>query len=130
MLLFGHRFIESPRFYHIDDIEAIAHTPSNSLLFVVFSETNLDIIDHCRKNSLSFAAEAASLREVIYAENLGASYIIVEEELAQEAQKAAETYLFDAKILCRIEEESMIEEIAQKGVDGVLFHEAIVKISR
>lgn len=129
MLLFGHRFIESPRFYHVDDIETIANTPSNSLLFIEFKESNLDIIKHCHSNNLNYAIEAASLREVIYAENLGAAYIVVEEELAQDAQKAAETYLFDAKILCRIEEEDMIEEIAEKGVDGVIFHEAIVKIS-
>jgi hypothetical protein len=129
MLLFGHRFIESPRFYHIDDVEAIAHTPANSLLFIEFSETNLDIIDLCRTNNLNYAIEAATLREVIYAANFGAAYIVVEEELAQEAQKIAETYLFDAKILCRIEEESAIEEIAEQGIDGVIFAEAIVKIS-
>lgn len=129
MLLFGHRFIESPRFYHVDDIEAISHTPANSLLFIEFSETNLDIFAHCRNNGLNFVVEAATLREVIYAENLGASFIVVEEELAQDAQKAAETYLFDAKILCRVEEEDMIEESAEKGIDGVIFAEAVVKIS-
>jgi hypothetical protein len=129
MLLFGHRFIDSPRFYHIDDVNAIAHTPANAMLYIVFSETNLDIISHCRENSLRFALEVANLREVIYGENLGAAFIVVEEDLAKTAQKTAETYLFDAKILCRIDEEEMIEEIAQQGIDGVLFGEAVVKIT-
>lgn len=129
MLLFGHRFIESPRLYHIDDVDAIAHTPANSTLYVTFSETNLDILAHCRENGLRFALEVESLREVIYAESLGASYIVVEEELAKLAQKTAETYLFDAKILCRIDDEDMIEEIALQGIDGAIFAEAVVKIS-
>lgn len=129
MLLFGHRFIDSPRLYHIDDVDAISHTPANSTLYITFSETNLDIISHCRKNGLRFALEVENLREVIYAENLDAAFIVVEEELAKLAQKTAETYLFDAKILCRIEEEEMIEEIALQGIDGVLFGEAVVKIT-
>lgn len=129
MLLFGHRFIDSPRFYHIDDVDTIAHTPANSTLFIEFSEPNLDIVSHCKENGLSFAMEVATLREVIYAENLGASAIIVEAELAKSAQDVAEKYLFDAKILCRIEEEDQIEEIALEGIDGVIFAEAIIKVN-
>ncbi len=129
MLLFGHRFIDSPRFYHVDDIDAIVHTPSNSTLFIPFDESNLDIVAHCRANGLPFAIEAANLREVIYAANFGAHFIVVEPELARSAQKAADAYLFDAKILCRIDEEAMIEELAGEGVDGAVFGEAIVKIS-
>jgi hypothetical protein len=129
MLLFGHRFIDSPRFYHVDDIESIVHTPANSILFIPFDESNLDIAAHCRDNGLTLAIEAGNLREVIYAENLGGSFIVVEPELAKSAQKAADAYLFDAKVLCRIEEEEMIEELAEAGIDGVIFGEAIVKIS-
>ena len=129
MLLFGHRFIDSPRFYHVDDIDAIAHTPSNSTLFLEFSESNLDIVSHCRENGLAFAMEVASLREVIYAENLGAMAIIVEQELAKSAQSAAEKYLFDAKILCRIDDEDQIEEVTSDGIDGAIFAEAIIKVS-
>ena len=129
MLLFGHRFIESPRFYHVDDIDAIVHTPSNSTLFVPFDASNLDIIAHCRVNGLPMAVEAGNLREVVFAENLGASFIVVGPELAKSAQKAADAYLFDAKILCRIEEEAMIEELALEGIDGVLFPEGVIKVS-
>ena len=129
MLLFGHRFIPSERFYHIDDIETIIHTPANSLLYLPFSETNLDIITHLSSNDLRFGVECASLREVIYANALGAAFVIVDEALAKSAQKAADTYLFDAKILCRIHTEEKIEESAYEGIDGVIFPEAIIKIS-
>lgn len=129
MLLFGHRFIDAPRFYHIDAVDAIAHTPANSILFIECAETNLDIIAHCRDNNLIFVLEASTLTDVVYAENLGARYIVVEEELAKSAQKIAESYLFDAKILCRIDDEAMIEELALEGIDGVLFPEGVIKVS-
>jgi len=129
MLLFGHRFIASPRFYHIGDIDAIARTPGGSLLYLPFCEENLDIIAHMDENGLGFALEVTTLREVVYAANLGAKYIIVDHELAREAQKCAEHYLFDAKVLCRIDEEDEIEVMAEAGIDGVLFSEAIVKIA-
>ena len=129
MLFFGHRFLASERFYHIDDIDAIIHTPSNSLLYVHFSEKNLDIIEHMRNNGISFGVRCSSLTEVMYANALEASYIIVEEPLCVAAQKAADHYLFDAKIVVRIEEEKQIETMAEKGVDGVLFPEGVIKIS-
>jgi hypothetical protein len=129
MLLFGHRFIPSERFYHIDAVDAIARTPAGTPLYLPFAETNLDIMAHCRENALRFAVEAASLEEVIYAENLGAAYIVVEREIAKSAQKAADTYLFDAKILCRIDNDTLIEELAEEGVDGVLYDEAVIKVN-
>jgi len=129
MLIFGHRFINSERLYHIDDVEAVLRTPSNSLVYLSFSEQNLDIIEHLNSNSVRFALEVENIRDVIYAENLGASFILLKETLAKSAQKVAETYLFDAKILVHIEEESQIETMAYEGIDGVVFANAIVKIS-
>lgn len=129
MLLFGHRFIPSERFYHIDDIDAIANTPSNSILYLSFSEENLDTITHMRDNLIRFVLCAKTLGEVILCENLGAAYIAVHSDLAKAAQKAADTYLFDAKILCHVSDESEIEALVYEGIDGVLFSEAVVKIT-
>jgi thiamine monophosphate synthase len=129
MLLFGHRFISSPRFYHIDDIDSIVHTPPNSLLFLTFHERNLDIIEHMRLNNLHFGLGCHSLTEVVYANALGAAYIIVDKVLAKDAQNAAENYLFDAKILVQSDSEEDIEEIAEQGIDGILFPEGVIKIS-
>ena len=129
MLLFGHRFITSERFYHIDDIDAIAHTPPNSLLYLNFSENNLDIVEHMHANHLKFALECTTLTEVIYANALDAAYIVVDEELAKSAQNAADAYLFDAKILVHIDSDEKIEAMASEGIDGLIFSEGIVKIS-
>jgi len=129
MLIFGHRFISSQNFYHIEDIDAIAHTPSNSLIYLVFNEKNLDIINHLKDNDINFILAVNTVLDLIYAENLGASFIVVESALAKSAQKIAETYLFDAKILCHIREESQIETMAFEGIDGVVFPDAVIKIT-
>lgn len=129
MLLFGHPYIDFEPFYHIDEIDEIEHTPANSTLFIHFRESNLDIILHMRQNNLTFALEAADLSEVVYAHNLGAKYIIVKESLAKSAQNVAENYLFDAKILCRMATGDTLDEKIIEGIDGVIYPQAIIKIS-
>ncbi len=129
MLLFGHRFIESEPFYHITNIDDIRHTPPNALLTFAFSEENLDIIQHCNANELFFALSIESTTELIYAAALNATYIIVTQSLAQRAQKLAQEYLFDAKILVKIEKDAEIEAMALLGIDGVIYPSAVIKIT-
>lgn len=129
MLLFGHRFIPSNSFYHVSDIDSIANTPPSSVVHIEFSEVNLDIISHANLNQVKMSICAKNIRDIIYASALGASYIIVPKDLASKARELANEYLFDAKILVLIEEESEIEEIAIIGVDGVVFSNAIIKIN-
>ena len=127
MIIFGHRFISSEPFYHVSDIESINNTPTASTIYIEFDENNLDIIKHTRENNVVFALDAKDITQTIYASSLGASYIIVEKELAKTAQNIANEYLFDAKILVKIKEEIEIEEMALLGVDGVIFVNAIIK---
>ena len=44
-------------------------------------------------------------------------------------QKVAESYLFGAKILVHVENEEEILSHIEAAIDGVLFSEAVVKIS-
>ena len=129
MLFFGHKFLQSPKFYHVFDIDSILTTPSSSILYVEFEEKNLDIITYMQENEISFALKVKNITEVAYAEALNASYIVVENSLAKTAQKIAENYLFDAKILTHIENDKEIEELVLLGIDGVIFPNAIVKIT-
>ncbi len=129
MLLLGHRFIESENLYHISDIEAVLKTPPNSTMYLEFNENNLDIIDYLRANCIGFALGVENLREVIYASALGAKYIVTEEKLSKEAQEVAQEYLFDAKILVRIQSDEEIEKYAKLGIDGVLYPTAVIKVS-
>jgi len=129
MLFFGHRFIESEKFYHVFDIDTVLQTPPSSTIYLEFDEKNLDIIEYLNENAIKFALKVQSITEVVYASALGASYLHVEQKLAKTAQKIAENYLFDAKILVHVESEEEIEEMALLGIDGVMFAEAIVKIA-
>ena len=129
MLFFGHRFLQSPKFYHVFDIDSILTTPPSSTLYVEFEEKNLDIITYMQENEISFALKVKNITEVAYAEALNASYIVVENSLAKTAQKIAENYLFDAKILTHIENDKEIEELVLLGIDGVIFPNAIVKVT-
>ena len=127
MLIFGHRFIPSNSFYHISDIDSIQNTPSSSVIHIEFSEDNLDIIAHAKLNQITLSIYTKNITEIIYAFSLGTSFIVVKKELANEAQQLATEYLFDAKILVLIEDENEIEEFALKGIDGVIFTNAIIK---
>jgi len=129
MYIYGHRFIESESFYHVPNIDAIQNTPSNGTIYLDFSEENLEIISHATSNSVILALGAVNITEIIYASSLGASFIVVPKELAKTAQNIANNYLFDAKILIHITEETEIEELAILGVDGVIFSNAIIKIN-
>jgi len=129
MLFFGHKFLESPKFYHVFDIDTILTTPPASTIYLEFHKSNLDIINYLKENAITFALKVENITEIAYANALGAAYIIVETALAKTAQKIAENYLFDAKILVVIEEESEIEELVLLGVDGVIFPEAVVRVS-
>lgn len=129
MLLFGHRFIESDSFYHVLDIDSISNTPPSSIIHIEFKEENLDIIQHAELNQIKTSLCCKNVTDIIYAESLGASFIVIHKELAEVANKLANDYLFDAKILVLIEDEEDIEELALIGVDGVIFASAIVKIN-
>jgi len=127
MFIFGHRFIKSEPFYHIENIDAVLNTPSSSVVFLEFTEQNLDIIEHLNSNEILFSLSVKNITEIIYASELGGSFIVVDKTLAKTAQDIANNYLFDAKILVRIENESEIEEMALLSIDGVIFSNGIIK---
>jgi hypothetical protein len=129
MILFGHPLLPSEQFYHISSIDAVANTPSNSVIAVFFEEQNLDIIDHLHLNNIRFALYVTSTVEAILAENFRATYLIVNAKQGEEIQKVAEHYLFDAKVLGYCEEIEHLENLIDMRLDGAIFAEAIVKIT-
>ena len=129
LILIGHRFIDSQTLYHVNNIDAIIKTPPSSTLYIIFSETNLELITHASENGIHFAIKVQDITELIYASSLNARYIIVSKELAKTAQEIAENYLFDSKILVQIQEDAEIEETALLNIDGAIYANAIIKIS-
>jgi len=129
MIFIGHRFLPSSSLYHIDEIEDILKTPSGSTVYLLFSENNLDIIEHLRLNHIPFALEVQNITELLYSATLGAKYVLSHKENAKELQGIIEEYLFDLKLLIHIHNEEEIEEMALLGIDGVVFPSGIVKVA-
>lgn len=129
MLLFGHPYVASHPFYHIDSIEAVRHTPPNSVIALFFTPENLDIIEHLRLNNIRFALHVETPVNAVIGENLGASYLIVLPKHAAAVQKVAEHYLFDAKVLGYIENTNHLEDLIELHLDGAIFSDAIIKIN-
>jgi len=129
MLIFGHPRIDHEKLYHVSSIEAIERTPSNAVLLFDYNNEVFDLIAHARANTLEFALNISSLKDALFAENLEAKYILSNYENASVVQKAVDTYMFDAKLLIHVQDESKMEDLAQHGIDGIIFAEAIIKVS-
>ena len=129
MLLFGHPLLPSERFYHIESLEAIAKTPSNSVIVLFLAVQNIDIITHLRNHKIRFGLYVSSTTEAVLAENMRADYLIVHPKVGEEIQKVADHYMFDAKVLGYIDQEEQLEKLIDMRLDGAVFIEAIVKIT-
>ena len=74
---------------------------------------------------MNCAVKTTSIKEAVYANAMGAKYILPSAEILQSVQKLAENYLFDSKVLALIENEDEIEQLALKNIDGVIFHKIL-----
>ncbi len=103
----------------LEDIETSA--PNSTVIF------NFDIgfLKYCKNNDINSAVIVSNIKEAIYANSLEARYIIVTKEQSQQIQKIATDYMFDSRILCIIENEDEIEDVALKGIDGVIYKELL-----
>ena len=127
MLFFGHRFIKSEPFYVVYKPQLLTKTPPNSTIYLEFSEDHLGMVDYLQANGISFVLGAKTIEELIYAQALGASYIVVDAAIAADAKSIADEYLFDAKVLVRIYSDNEIERYAKLGIDGVVYPQAFIE---
>ena len=125
MIIIGHPWIDFEPFYLIKKAEDIGCTPSNSRVIFSFSEANLPLCRHCAQNSVSFALICDTKKDVLFAQALGCDFIVCDKSVAVDAQKFADGYLFDAKILLYTGAQSDMEWAADHEIDGILFEEGI-----
>ncbi|WP_456457833.1 hypothetical protein [Nitratifractor sp.] len=128
MLIFGHPWVEGPRFVKIFTVEEIDGSKAREILLLEPLNVSIDLVRHCRRNGLAFALTISTLKEALLANALGAAYVLCQHEIGIEIQKVAEEYLFDTKVLVLVEEEREIETMARFGIDGVVFPRAIVQL--
>ena len=125
MLIIGHPWIKSQRFIKVFAIEDIQKSRAEDMILLAPLVDSHLLAIHCQKNNLSYAVVAHTLDDALFAHALGAKYIICEADVALSIQPIANEYLFDTRILVRIESEKEISKSAKGGVDGVIFADAI-----
>jgi len=125
MIIIGHTWIDYDPFYFIKKIEDIAHTPSNSCVVFAFNEENIPLCKHCLANDVSFALLCDSKKDVLFAQALEANFIVCDKEVVKAAQKFADGYLFDAKVLLYSGSVDDLEWVAEAEIDGILLEEGI-----
>lgn len=126
MIIIGHPWIKSNRFFKVFSIEGISKSqPEDIILLEPLVDSN-EYAQHCQDNNIPFAVVVNTLDDALYANALGAKYIICEEDDALMIQPIANEYLFDTRILVLIHSDKEISKIARGHIDGVVFAEAII----
>ena len=125
MIIVGHPWIESKKFCKIFSKEDIKRSEVEDIVLLEPIVDSHDLAQYCKENSIPFAVTVNSLKEAIFANALGAVYMVCEEDDALIVHPIAQEYLFDTRILVLIHDEKEIAKIARSGIDGVIFPAAI-----
>ncbi len=125
MIIVGHSWIDSARFLKIFSKEDIKKSQANDIVLLEPLVDSHALAKYCKENNISFAVTVNTLKGAIFANALGASYVVCEEDDALIIQPIAQEYLFDTRVLVLIHDEKEIAKIARFGIDGVIFPEAI-----
>ncbi|UFH58933.1 hypothetical protein [Sulfurovum mangrovi] len=126
MIVIGHPWIESPKFCKVFSEEDIKESAPDTIVLLEPLADSHKLAAYCQKNDIAYAVPVNKLKEAIFANALGASYIICEEDDAMMVQPIAQEYLFDTRVLVLIHEEKEMTKIARSLIDGVIFAEAIL----
>lgn len=119
MVILNHKNFKSETLSEIHSLDEIKLTPSNSTLIFDF---DINLCNYCSENSLAFGTKIDAIKEIVFSANLNAKYILIDDkELVIKAQKIADDYMYDSKIILIIENEDELEWCAINGIDGVLF---------
>ena len=125
MIVIGHPWIKSQKLRKVFSIEDIKHANANEIVLLEPLVDSHSYAQYCQENGIAYAVVTNTLDDAIFANALGAKYMICEEDIALMIQQIVQEYLFDARILVLIHHEKEIAKIARGGIDGVIFSEAI-----
>lgn len=125
MLLIGHPLLQNEKFYYITVLEQIKQTKPNATLFFDF---DVPLSNYAQAQQLTFALHVKNIKELVLANALGASFFIVDKSLAINAQKVADDYLFDGKVMLLGIDENDIEFVALNAIDGIIFKDGIIAL--
>ena len=125
MIVIGHPWIKSQCFSKVFSVEDIKNTQTNDIVLLEPLVNSYSYAQYCQENSIAYAVVTNTLDDAIFANALGAAYMICKEEDALMIQPIAQEYLFDTRVLVLINHEKEISQIAKSGIDGVILAEAM-----
>ena len=105
--------------------EEITGVSSGEIILLEPLSDSIALAQYCQMQQKSFSVTVNTITEALFANALGSRYIICQQEDAVKIQSIAQEYLFDTKVLTLIASEKEIQKMAEHGIDGVIFSEAI-----
>ena len=128
MLIFGDKYIPSASFVRVKTVEDIEQTNPTDILFLEEFVKPFELAKYAQENFLEYSVYVTSIKEALYANALGASYIISSFNFAKELQQIANEYLWDLKVLAIIESEKELEIVAKAFIDGAIYKNSIKEL--
>ena len=125
MLIVGHPWVKSQKFHKVCSLEEIRLSQASDVVLLDTLADSYALAQYCQENGIAYALKTKSIDEALFANALGAKYMVCEEAMALVIQPIAQEYLFDARILVPVENEKEMTKLAKAGIDGVIFAEAI-----
>jgi len=122
MIILLDEYISCEKFSFINSIDEVKDTLSNSTVMLNFDK---ELMLYCIQNNIQYGVNTQTIKEVIYANGLGARYILPTNTLLKTSQKLADNYMFDSKIIAKITNENEIEKYAIDEIDGVIFYDKL-----
>lgn len=126
MIIMGHPWIKSNRFFKVFSIEGIGKSQPGDIVLLEPLVDSHTYAEHCQANGIPFAVVVNTLDDALFANALGSKYMICEEDTALMIQPIANEYLFDTRVLVLIHSQKEISKVARGNIDGVVFTEAII----
>ena len=115
MIILNHPLIPAVKLTKVSNKEDIAKTPANKTVWIEF---DLELMRYCYDNGVHYAVSIENEMEAVYANALGARFLMCSLKTASTIQKVAEHYLFDAKVIATIDER-VFHKAIEAGIDGV-----------
>ena len=125
MIIIGHPWIKYQRFCKVFSIEDIKKSKANEVMLLEPLVDSHNYAKHCKEQGIAFAIVVNTLEDALFANALGAKYIVCEEDDALMIQPIAQEYLFDTRIIVLVHLDKDISKFARAKIDGVIFPEAI-----
>lgn len=122
MIIIGHELLPCTNFFYVKNKEEIVNSKANSAILFDYEE---ELLSYSNTNQINFSVLITSIEEGIFVNALNARYLLCQKDLAIKIQKIAEHYMFDTKVLCIIEKDHEIEELALLGIDGLVYKNSI-----